>query len=156
MTAGHSSYIFMDESGDLGFDFSKKGISKYFVITLLFSANRRALERVAKKTFQGLPLKVRRSHSGCLHATKERPSTRLKLLTLLSKQNISIITIYLNKSKVYTKLHDEKHILYNYVTNILIDRIYTKKLIPVTDTIELVASQRETNAFLNINFRCLK
>ena len=36
------------------------------------------------------------------------------------------MSIYLNKKKVFTKLHDEKHVLYNYVTNILIDRVYTK------------------------------
>ncbi len=30
-------YIFMDESGDLGFDFDKSGTTNYFVITLLFA-----------------------------------------------------------------------------------------------------------------------
>ena len=28
------AYIFLDESGDLGFDFSKKNTSKVFIITL--------------------------------------------------------------------------------------------------------------------------
>lgn len=66
-------FIFMDESGDLGFDFLKSGTSKYFLIT--------------------------------------------------------------------------------YVTNILLDRIFIKKLIPLHSTIELIASKRETNKFLNANFR---
>lgn len=147
------AYIFMDESGDLGFSFSKKGTSQYFVITLLFTDNKRALEKIVKKTFLDLPLKVREKHPGCLHATQEKPPTRIKLLSRLNQLDISIITIYLNKKKVYTKLHDEKHVLYNYVTNILLDRVYTKKLIPTLDTIELIASQRETNKFLNANFK---
>ena len=63
------------------------------------------------------------------------------------------MTIYLNKKKVYTKLKDEKQVLYNYVTNILLDRIYSKKVIPVKDKIELIASRRETNKFLNENFK---
>ena len=61
--------------------------------------------------------------------------------------------MYLNKSKVYTRLQDEKQVLYNYVTNILLDRIYSKKLIPVHEPIHLVASRRETNRFFNENFK---
>jgi len=63
------------------------------------------------------------------------------------------MAIYLNKKKVYTKLQDEKHVLYNYVTNILIDRVYSKKLVPLNEKINLVASRRETNKFLNHNFK---
>ncbi|MBU0570106.1 DUF3800 domain-containing protein [Patescibacteria group bacterium] len=147
------AYIFMDESGDLGFDFRKKGTSKYFVVTFLFSATKRPIEKVVKKTFKSLPLKVQRKHAGCLHAVKEKPKTRFKLLGLLNEQDISIIAIYLNKRKVYTRLQDEKHVLYNYITNILLDRVYSKKLIPTKGTIELLASQRETNKFLNTNFK---
>lgn len=43
--------------------------------------------------------------------------------------------------------------LYNYVTNILLDRIVTKKLVPREGEIELIASKRETNRFLNENFK---
>ncbi len=143
----------MDESGDLGFNFRNKGTSRFFVITLIFCSSKRPLEKVVKKTFRSLPQKVQRKHSGCLHAVKEKPKTRFLLLGLLNKQDISIITIYLNKKKVYTKLHDEKHVLYNYVTNILLDRVYTKKLIPTRETIQLIASRRETNKFLNDNFK---
>ena len=63
------------------------------------------------------------------------------------------MTIYLNKLKVYTRLQDEKQILYNYVTNILLDRIITKKLVDKTKKIHLIASRRETNKFLNENFK---
>jgi len=62
------------------------------------------------------------------------------------------MSIFLNKSKVYTKLQNEKHILYNYVTNILIDRIITKKLLPQSAPISFIASRRETNKILNQQF----
>jgi len=62
------------------------------------------------------------------------------------------MTIYLNKRKVYTHLQDEKHVLYNYVTNILLDRIFSKRFAPETEHVTLVASKRETNKFLNENF----
>ena len=62
------------------------------------------------------------------------------------------MTIFLNKSKVYTRLQDEKHILYNYVTNILLDRIMTRKILNTSIPIILVAARLETNKFLNKNF----
>ena len=62
------------------------------------------------------------------------------------------MTIFLNKERVYTKLQDEKDVLYNYVTNILLDRIYTRKLVPISDELILIASRKETNKFLNLNF----
>lgn len=147
------AYIFMDESGDLGFDKEKKRTSKTFVITFLFSESRRPIEKVIKKVFSKLPLKVKKTHPGCLHATKETAKTRRSLLNALSKLDISVLSITLNKDKVYTKFQNEKHLLYNYVTNILLDRIIRKKIIPTNQPINLVASQRETNAFLNSNFK---
>lgn len=147
------SYIFIDESGDLGFNFNKKKTSKYFVVTFLFTDDKASLERIVKKVFKGFSKKEVQSHTGILHSYKELPKTRHKLLTLFHEgKHGSVITIYLNKKKVYTKLKDEKHVLYNYVTNILLDRVCTKKLIPINKKISIVASQRETNKFLNENF----
>jgi hypothetical protein len=146
------AYILMDESGDLGFDSIKAKSSHYFVLTFLFSKDLKPLDKIIKKIFSAFTKSEIKSHSGSLHAYKEKPSTRLKLLNLLIKEDVSILTIFLNKKKVYTKLRDEKHILYNYVTNILIDRIMSKKLIPLHEPIKLIASKRETNKFLNENF----
>jgi len=147
------SYIFLDESGDLGFDFTKKKTSQFFVFTFLFVKSKRPIEKIVTNIFNSLPQKVKRIHPGVLHAVKETPQTRKKLLSMLVAKDVSIISIYLNKRKVYTKLQDEKHVLYNYVTNILLDRVFTKKLIPLDKPITLVASKRETNKFLNLNFR---
>jgi len=77
----------------------------------------------------------------------------MKLLKHLNEKDVHIMTIYLNKNKVHTDLQDTKTVLYNFVTNILLDRIFTKKLIPVGEKIVLIASRRETNKFLNQNFK---
>lgn len=146
------AYIFLDESGDLGFDFEKKKTSKYFVVTFLFVRDKKPIEKIIKKLFANFNKKEVKSHNGVIHAFKEKPATRQKLLTSLNEKEVSIISIYLNKSKVYTRLQDEKQVLYNYIANILLDRVYTKKLIPTNDPITLVASRRETNKFLNENF----
>lgn len=147
------AYIFLDESGDLGFDFSKKKTSSVFVLTFLFAANKDPVERIVKKIFKGFTALERNFHHGHLHCHKEQPKVRNQLLNLLAEKDVSIMAIYLNKKKVYTKLRDEKHVLYNYVANILIDRLMTKKLISIDRVINLVASRRETNKFLNQNFK---
>jgi hypothetical protein len=147
------AFIFLDESGDLGFNFSKKGTSKFFVVTFLFAPDgRSAIEKVVKKTHSELKKKIKRKMS-VLHAVNEKPITRQRLLKRISEKDCTIMAIYLNKSKVFTKLQDEKQVLYNYVTNILLDRVCTKRVIPSDSQIELIASRRETNKFLNENFK---
>jgi len=146
------TYIFLDESGDLGFNFSKKKTSKVFIITCLFTKDKKLIEKIIKKIHSGLKKKFKRRF-GILHSFKEKNSTRKRLLKELSNKDCYIMTIYLNKMKVYSKLQDEKNVLYNYVTNILLDRIYSKKIIPLSDNIELIVSKRETNKYLNDNFK---
>lgn len=143
----------MDESGNLGFNFNKKGTSTYFLITFLLTKNKRSIEKCVKKVHAGLRKKYKKV--GVLHAYVEEPVTRKRLLSLLSKKDCKIMTILLNKKKVYTKLQDEKPVLYNYVTNILLDRIFTKKLLHSDDpdSIGIIASRKETNKFLNQNFK---
>ena len=145
-------YAFLDESGDLGFNPKKKN-SKYFVITILFASDKTPLEKIVKNIHGNLREKVKKLSGGILHSYKEKPITRKRLLKSLSEKNCSIMAIYLNKSKVYTHLQDEKHVLYNYVVNILLDRIMTKKLLNASLPILLVAARRETNKFLNENFK---
>lgn len=146
------AFIFLDESGDLGFKKDKK-FSQFFLITALAVQDKKPIEKIVKKVYSELRKKVKRLSGGILHAYKEKPTTRKKLLQLLARQNCKILIIILNKSKVYTHLQNEKHVLYNYITNILLDRIMTKQLLPFKDGITLIAAKRETNKFLNLNFK---
>ncbi len=145
-------YIFLDESGDLGFDFSKKKTSRYFLITCLFVSKKRPIEKVVSNTHKGLK-KIHKKRGGVLHCFKEKPITKERLLKQLNNKDCSVMTIYLNKEKVFTHLQNEKDILYNFVVNILLDRIYSKKLINTNEKINLIASRKDTNKFLNQNFK---
>lgn len=145
-------YILLDESGDLGFDLTKTRTSKFFVVTVLFTTSKRQIEKVTRKTHAELR-KKHRMRGGVLHAYRESPITRTRLLKRLAEKECSVLAIILNKKKVFTKLQNEKIVLYNYVTNILLDRMYTKKLIPTSGKITLIASRKETNKFLNENFK---
>ena len=77
------SYIFLDESGDLGFDFTKNRTSKYFVITCLFTEEKRLIEKLVSKTHASLR-KIHKKRSGVLHAHEETSTTRLRLLRNLA------------------------------------------------------------------------
>lgn len=145
------AYIFLDESGDLGFDFRRKRTSRFFVITCLFAPKKRPLEKILRRVYLGLKRKCRK-HTGVLHCFRENPITRKRLLKQLADEKIIIMTIYLNKIKVYSHLKNEKTLLYNYITNILLDRIFKRRIILTSDLL-LIASKRETNRFLNQNFR---
>ena len=46
-------------------------------------------------------------------------------------------------------MQNEKNVLYNYITNILLDRIISKKLCNTREPIYFVASQKDTNKYLN-------
>lgn len=144
------AFIFLDESGDLGFSF-EKGSSRFFVVTIIFVEAKRSLEKIARKIHQGLRKKYRKV--GILHAHREMPITRQRLLKALGTKECSILAVVLNKKRVYTKLQDEKAVLYNYVTNILLDRLLTKRPISLDRPITVVAAQRETNKFLNQDFQ---
>jgi hypothetical protein len=118
----------------------------------MFVESKKPIEKVIKKALANMSKKELKKHIGVLHACKEKPKTRARILKKLGEKDLVILSICLNKSKVYTKLQDEKHVLYNYVANILLDRIFSKKLISTKNPITLVASRRETNKFLNQNF----
>jgi len=145
--------IFLDESGDLGFDLTKKGSSRFFIVTVMFvSGSTRPIEKVVSKTHAYLQA-AKGDHPGVLHAVHESPAVRKYLLKLLRGKGCKLMAIILNKSKVFTKLHEEKPVLYNFVTNILLDRIFSRHIVSIDGKINLIASKRETNKFLNENFK---
>jgi hypothetical protein len=58
------AYILLDESGDLGFSFKKS--SRHFIVTILFTENKRRLEKIARTIHKGLGKKYKKV--GTLHA----------------------------------------------------------------------------------------
>ncbi len=102
------AYIFMDESGDLGFDFTKPGTSRYFILTFLVCENKRPVEKCVREVHAALRQRHRRV-SSWLHAAREEPATRNRLLRRLAEKDCSVMIIYLNKRRVYTRLQDEKY-----------------------------------------------
>ena len=145
--------VFLDESGDLGFDFTKTATSRFFVVAALVCQDSKPIDRVVKKIFTGFTKTQVKSRHGMLHAFKEDKKTNERLLRGLAMLDISVIVISLDKTRVYTSIENEKHLLYNNIVNILLDRLMNLRVIPADQPLHVIASQRETSSFLNQNFR---
>ncbi len=146
-------YIFMDESWDLGFDFTKKKTSRYFVISFLVIKNPKQGNKLVESVIKGMSKAERKRHFGVLHFYQEIPARKIKLLRKLAELDIVIMNIYIDKKQLYIPFqNEERHTLYNYVTNILLDRIIGKKLVSAGH-LRLIVARRETNKFLNENFQ---
>lgn len=141
-------YIFLDESGDLGF---KKGSSKWFLFTLVVVDDARKLERIIKKVRKSLNKKHKVSLPE-LHAYHCDDITRTRVLRSLAEEDISIVTTVLNKNKVYVDLQNQKNYLYNFTANIILDRLIHTKIINDDSNISLVVDRKDTKKHLRDNF----
>lgn len=142
------AYVFLDESGDLGFNPKS---SKFFLFTVVLTNNHRKIEKIIKKTRKDLKKKFKIVNE--LHAYHSQPSLKKKILKLVSKnKEIKVLCIILNKQKVYIDLQNQKNYLYNYTANILLDRLHNKKLINTDEEINLFIDQKDTNKFIRDNF----
>ncbi len=87
-------YIYLDESGDLGFS---KSSSKWFVFSGIVIDDKRLLEQAVKKVWKNFKNKER----GELHATHESGITKKRLLKrLVSIKTLGILSISLYKQKI--------------------------------------------------------
>jgi len=143
------TYLYLDESGDLGFDFSKKQTSKYFIITIIAVKNINIVEKIVKKVFKTFTQKQRQKRTNGLHCYYEDEQTRKILFNLVANADIQIFCVYLNKKKISVGKELQKHFLYNYITNVIIDRFVDLQEINNQETIFLTASKRESNKYLN-------
>lgn len=115
-------YIYLDESGDLGFDFKKKGTSRHFIITVLLTREPKKIANCIKHLKQdALQKKYKRIPEIKFNNSPE--IFRKRVIQKLSQHEIFILVFCLNKTKVVAKLHDKKDKVYNYVTGLLFDKI---------------------------------
>ncbi|VAV85862.1 hypothetical protein MNBD_DELTA01-917 [hydrothermal vent metagenome] len=115
-------YLYLDESGDLGFDFFAKKPSSFFTITILAVKgveNNRALLKAVKKTVRSkLPRKQVE-----LKGTKDSIRAKKYFYEQVSAIPFGIYSISLNKRRVYDDLAKQKDKVYNFVAKNVLDRI---------------------------------
>ena len=144
--------VFLDESGDLGFDLTKPGTSRHFIVTVLVCGAPRAVDKAVSRTYASLTPTAKRHHHGVLHAYALQPVTRRRLLERLAGLDVAVFALKLDKRRVYTDLGNEPHVLYSYLTNVILDQVITSGLAAPDEPLRLIASRRETKRLLSIEF----
>jgi hypothetical protein len=138
-------YIFLDESGELGF---KERSSKYFVITLLSCDEgeiyelRRIMKKVREKIFKKKMKKYPE-----LKGNNSTDKIRNDVLTRLNRTNSEIFVIILEKSKVYEYLKNKKDKLYNYISNLILNECSLDN-----SHVSLIVDKSKTNRSLREDF----
>jgi hypothetical protein len=121
-------FLYLDESGDLGFDFVNKKPSRFFVITILAvegqDANRQLIKAVKKTIRRKLNPRGKRSR---IAEELKGTGTTLEVKRYFYEQvqdiDFKLYTIILNKRRVFENLADHKARVYNYVSRILLEKI---------------------------------
>jgi hypothetical protein len=143
-------FIRADESGCLGFDFTKNGTKKHLLVTFLIAKECRPILSLVKKTVKTLPKKQLRKNNSYLHANYEKPITIKRLLRGLAKTDVKITTMRLDKRKIV--LIGNPNELYSNMFVTLINRLYADGILNKSDSIDFVASRRNTSKKLNDDF----
>ncbi|MEK7503621.1 MAG: DUF3800 domain-containing protein [Patescibacteria group bacterium] len=121
-------YLYLDESGDLGFDFVTKRPSKFFTITILAVSsldNNRKIIKAVKTT-----LRRKFNKKDGVHELKGREadlSVKKYLYKLLKGVKFSLYSMTLNKKLVYQQLTKEKSRVYNFIARKVLEQIPFEK-----------------------------
>ncbi|MEW6586069.1 MAG: DUF3800 domain-containing protein [Nitrospirota bacterium] len=116
-------YLYLDESGDLGFDFFAKKPSKYFTVAILAIKeveHNRALLKAVKKTIYR---KMERRSSRELKGSHIHIGVKRYFYNLVSSLPFDIYALTLNKRRVYSELAQKKDRVYNFIARNVLDQV---------------------------------
>ena len=121
-------YLYLDESGDLGFDFISKRPSKFFTVAITAVSSIEANRRLAKEARLILRRKLNPRGKRARRVLELKGgSTTLEIKKYFYDRvrtiKFGIYAITLNKKRVYEQLAKDKSHVYNYVTRRVLDQI---------------------------------
>lgn len=125
-------YIYLDESGDLGFDFVNKKPSRHFTITLLAingEDNHKKIKFAIRKTIKRKLLKNKKVHQKDLELKGTQTSVPIKeyFYKLIADVRFGLYSITIPKRKVFEYLSHSKDRFYNYIARLVLDQIPFEK-----------------------------
>jgi hypothetical protein len=138
-------FIYLDESGDLGFDFSRKKTTKKFVITLLVCNSDSVRKEFTKAVRRTLKNKLNQKKKNSRQITELKGiNTTLEIKRYffrnIKSNNWSIYALVLNKVRVETHLQTKvgKKKLYNFLARFLMEKL---NLSNVQSNVELIVDR---------------
>ena len=138
-------FIYLDESGDLGFDFRKRKTTKKFVITLLIcnsDAARREFDKAVRRTLKN-KLNRKKKNSRFVTELKGTDTTidiKKYFFRNINTNRWDIYTLTLNKIRVESHLKTKigKKKLYNFLARFLLEKLDLSK---VQRNVELIVDR---------------
>ena len=121
-------YLYLDESGYLGFDFKHKHPSKYFTITILCFQGTDIKDKLGYAAKKTLARKLNpKKHRKCIIEELKGAHTKLDIKKYLFNKiqdiDFSIYAVTLDKQRTLQYANDNKARLYNYVAKLVLDQI---------------------------------
>ena len=134
--------IYLDESGDLGFDWAKAKTSRYFVITLLVCDGKHIQDGFRKAVRRTLMNKInhRRRNKRIVHELKGEETT-LKVKEYFHRQAPNdgwrIYSVTLHKARVNPDLQSKqgKKKLYNFMARFILEKVAFPNPLPVVNLV---------------------
>jgi len=125
-------WLYLDESGDLGFDFVNKSPSKFFTICILATSQRETntvFKRAVRRTLRNKinPPRKRKRLVQELKGTATTPEMKQYVWRQVASAQYGIYALTLNKRRVYPQLAAEKDRVYNFIARQVVDRIPFEK-----------------------------
>lgn len=138
-------FIYLDESGDLGFDFNKRKTTKKFVITLLVCTSDNARMEFTKAVRRTLKNKLNRKKKKSrqvmeLKGVKTTLEVKKYFFKNIKSNRWGIYTLILNKARLESHLQTKvgKKKLYNFLARFLVEKLNLSK---VQRNVELVVDR---------------
>lgn len=114
-------YLYLDESGDLGFDFITKKPSKYFTVTVVLLRSQQANRALQKAVAVTLRRKLKGVNE--LKGSKLQFSYKQYFYKHAKDVPFEIYSVTINKRRVYDYIYQNQERLYNYVARLVLDSI---------------------------------
>lgn len=125
-------YLYLDESGDLGFDFVNKKPSKYFTVCILLIKNqtdKKIIDRAVKRTLRNKlnPKPKSKRYVEELKAISTSLPIKKYFYNQIKDVDFDIYSISLNKIRVFQELVDNKPRVYNWIAKLLLEKVNLKQ-----------------------------
>jgi hypothetical protein len=140
-------YLYLDESGDMGFDFFAKKPSKYFTVTVMLVQGMENRKKIAKAVRRTLHYKLAKQQIE-LKGSKQSIEVKRYFYKHIESVPFELYALTLNKRRVYDYLSQKKDRVYNFITRKVLDVIpFTNASTRVSLVIDRSKSKKEIREF---------
>lgn len=142
-------YLYLDESGDLGFDFVNKKPTGFFVVSIIAIDDQAANRRISNT----VKMVLRRKSTKTNKLRELKGSlTPLNIKTYLYNKirdiDFSLYTVILNKKKSFEELWDDKERIYSHIAYLVLGKIrFDSKKSVINFVVDRSKSKENIRAF---------